>query len=76
MLQQSKYLKHTLSGKSEAEIAAALGIPAGETPEGHLYPDTYQYTAGMSDIALLKRARAHEQSAAGRLGRPRHQPAV
>lgn len=56
VLQQSKYLKHTLAGKSEAEIAAALGIPAGETPEGHLYPDTYQYTAGMSDIALLKRA--------------------
>lgn len=56
VLQQSKYLKHTLAGKSEAEIAASLSMPEGENLEGHLYPDTYLYTAGMSDIALLKRA--------------------
>ncbi|MFS7190673.1 endolytic transglycosylase MltG [Serratia proteamaculans] len=56
VLQQSKYLKHTLAGKSEAEIAEALGLPEGTSPEGRLYPDTYLYTAGMSDMALLKRA--------------------
>ncbi|AKE11007.1 endolytic transglycosylase MltG [Serratia liquefaciens] len=56
VLQQSKYLKHTLAGKSETEIAVALGLPEGTNPEGRLYPDTYLYTAGMSDIALLKRA--------------------
>lgn len=56
VLQQSQYLKHTLAGKSEAQIAEALGLPAGVQPEGYLYPDTYAYTAGMSDIALLKRA--------------------
>lgn len=56
VLQQSKYLKHTLAGKSEAEIAASLSMPEGENLEGRLYPDTYLYTAGMSDIALLKRA--------------------
>ncbi|HEI8865371.1 endolytic transglycosylase MltG [Serratia sp. AKBS12] len=56
VLQQSQYLKHTLAGKSEAQIAEALGLPAGVQPEGYLYPDTYAYTAGMTDIALLKRA--------------------
>lgn len=56
VLQQSTYLKHTLAGKSEAEIAAALSMPEGENLEGRLYPDTYLYTAGMSDIALLNRA--------------------
>lgn len=56
ILQQSDYLEHTLADKSEAEIAEALGLPAGLSPEGRLYPDTYSYTAGMSDIALLKRA--------------------
>ncbi|CAI0851835.1 putative aminodeoxychorismate lyase [Serratia quinivorans] len=56
VLQQSKYLKHTLAGKSEAEIAEALGLPEGTNPEGRLYPDTYLYTADMTDMALLKRA--------------------
>lgn len=56
LLQQSKYLKHTLAGKSEAEIATLLSMPNGDNLEGRLYPDTYLYTAGMSDIALLKRA--------------------
>ncbi|EFE94088.1 endolytic transglycosylase MltG [Serratia odorifera] len=56
VLQQSPYLKHTLAGKSEAQIAEALGLPADVKPEGRLYPDTYAYTAGMTDIALLKRA--------------------
>ncbi|MEB6335582.1 endolytic transglycosylase MltG [Serratia rhizosphaerae] len=65
ILQQAKYLKHTLAGKSEAEIAAALGMPEGTHPEGRLYPDTYSYTAGMSDIALLKRAHARMEKALG-----------
>lgn len=56
VLQQAKYVKHTLAGKSEAEIALALGLPAGSSLEGRLYPDTYLYTAGTSDLALLKRS--------------------
>lgn len=56
VLQQSKYLQHTLAGKSDAQIAVALGMPQGGNPEGQLYPDTYRYTAGMSDIDLLNRA--------------------
>ncbi|CNE65313.1 protein YceG like [Yersinia rohdei] len=55
-LQQSKYIKHELAGKSDAEIAQLLGLKDREHPEGWLYPDTYSYTAGTTDLALLKRA--------------------
>ncbi|HFF1621093.1 TPA: endolytic transglycosylase MltG [Yersinia enterocolitica] len=55
-LQQSKYIKHVLDGKSDAEIAVLLGLKDSEHPEGWLYPDTYSYTAGTTDLALLKRA--------------------
>lgn len=55
-LQQSKYVKHVLAGKSDAEIAKLLGLKDSEHPEGWLYPDTYSYTAGTTDLALLKRA--------------------
>ncbi|CNH18211.1 endolytic transglycosylase MltG [Yersinia pekkanenii] len=55
-LQQSKYVTQVLAGKSDAEIAALLGLKDREHPEGWLYPDTYSYTAGTTDLALLKRA--------------------
>lgn len=55
-LQQSKYVKQVLAGKSDTEIAGLLGLKDIEHPEGWLYPDTYSYTAGMTDLALLKRA--------------------
>lgn len=55
-LQQSKYVKHVLAGKSDAEIAKLLGLKDSEHPEGWLYPNTYSYTAGTTDLALLKRA--------------------
>ena len=34
---------------------AALGA-AGVSPEGRFYPDTYAYSKGSSDLAVLKRA--------------------
>lgn len=39
----------------DGEIMAALGYP-GEHPEGQFFPDTYQFIAGTSDAALLRRA--------------------
>lgn len=45
-------LKHELSGKSEAEIAAILGING--SLEGQFLPDTYHFHYGDSDIDLLK----------------------
>ncbi|MQL46782.1 endolytic transglycosylase MltG [Photorhabdus khanii] len=56
ILQQSEYLKHELNDKSAQELAEILGIKETDTLEGRLYPDTYHYTAGTSDVALLKRA--------------------
>lgn len=55
-LQNTAYLKHDLSGKSDDEIATALGMKDAKNAEGWLYPDTYAYTAGMTDLSLLKRA--------------------
>ena len=48
-------VKQTLAGKSEDEIRTALGI-AEALPEGWLFPDTYRFAPGTSDLDLLKRA--------------------
>lgn len=63
VLQQSKYVKHSLAGKNNAQIAAALGLPEGTSLEGRFYPDTYLYTAGTTDLALLKRAHVRMEKA-------------
>lgn len=56
LLEQVPYVKHSLEGLSETQIAEKLAISDPAHPEGWLYPDTYNYTAGTTDIALLKRA--------------------
>lgn len=56
VLQNSDYLKHELVGKSDDEIAVALGMKDAKNAEGWLYPDTYSYTAGTTDLSLFKRA--------------------
>lgn len=48
-------LEQTLKGQSVAQIMSSLGSP-GAHPEGRFFPDTYFYTAGNSDLALLQRA--------------------
>ncbi len=48
-------LKHTLADQSDAMIMAALGAE-GQHPEGWFLPETYAFTRGVSDLALLKRA--------------------
>jgi UPF0755 protein len=40
---------------SDAELMTALGEP-GVAAEGRFYPDTYAYSKGASDLAVLKRA--------------------
>ncbi|ANI28834.1 aminodeoxychorismate lyase [Yersinia entomophaga] len=62
-LQQADYVKHELAGKSNAEIAKLIGLKDTEHPEGWLYPDTYSYTAGTTDLALLKRAHKEMEKA-------------
>jgi UPF0755 protein len=54
-LAHAEALKPTTAGLSDAELMAALGAP-GQHPEGRFFPDTYAYSKGSADIAVLRRA--------------------
>lgn len=54
-LEKAPRLTHTLQGLKPNQIMASLGYP-GMYPEGRFYPDTYYYSAGMSDLIILQRA--------------------
>ncbi|OKP05634.1 endolytic transglycosylase MltG [Xenorhabdus eapokensis] len=56
ILQSASYLKHEIENKTSKELLDALGMKEAESLEGWFYPDTYLYTAGTSDVELLKRA--------------------
>ncbi|MDP1930639.1 MAG: endolytic transglycosylase MltG [Gammaproteobacteria bacterium] len=51
----SSKLTITLQGKSDDEILTALESPYTSI-EGVLYPDTYFYTAGDTDLSILRRS--------------------
>ena len=55
-LARAEALKPTLATLSDADVMLALGAPPGLSPEGRLYPDTYAYSKGSTDLAVLKRA--------------------
>jgi UPF0755 protein len=55
-LARAEALKPTLAGLSDADVMLAIGAPPGVSPEGRLYPDTYAYSKGSTDLAVLKRA--------------------
>ncbi|MDO6705747.1 endolytic transglycosylase MltG [Photobacterium sp. 1_MG-2023] len=57
-LENAPMLKHETAQMTEADIAKAIGADV-EKLEGYLLPETYHYTAGTSDLALLKRAYGH-----------------
>jgi len=48
-------LAQTLQGVDDAQLMGLLEMP-GEHPEGRFFPDTYQFTRGMSDLEFLRRA--------------------
>ncbi|MBU2287043.1 MAG: endolytic transglycosylase MltG, partial [Gammaproteobacteria bacterium] len=48
-------LKGDTVGLSDDELMARLGKP-GLSPEGRFFPDTYTYSKGSTDLALLQRA--------------------
>jgi peptidoglycan lytic transglycosylase G len=54
-LARAESLKPTTAAMSDAEIMSALGA-SGVSPEGRFQPDTYLYSKGSSDLAVLKRA--------------------
>ena len=60
-LARAEGLKPSTLGLTDDEVMTALGAP-GVAPEGRFYPDTYAYSKGSSDVAVLKRAyRAMQQ---------------
>ncbi len=48
-------LRPTTAAMSDADIMQALGA-LGVSPEGRFHPDTYAYSKGSTDLAVLKRA--------------------
>jgi UPF0755 protein len=54
-LAKADALKPTTAGLSDEQIMQALGAP-NVSPEGRFHPDTYAYSKGSSDIAVLRRA--------------------
>ena len=54
-LANAEALKPTTSALSDAQIMEAIGA-SGVAAEGRFHPDTYAYSKGSSDIAVLKRA--------------------
>ena len=55
VLEVAPKLTHTLSGLSPAAVMERLGH-GGEHPEGRFFPDTYYYSAGQTDTAILTNA--------------------
>jgi len=53
-------ITHTFAGKSIAEVMADLGLSISH-PEGWFFPDTYFYTEGTTDKAILIRAHRRMQ---------------
>ncbi|OUM02983.1 endolytic transglycosylase MltG [Variovorax sp. JS1663] len=54
-LAKAEQLKPDSLGLSDDELMNNLGKP-GVHPEGRFFPDTYTYSKGSSDVALLQRA--------------------
>ena len=54
-------LKQTAASMPEAELRRALGIDAGSL-EGWFAPDTYHYTSGSADLAVMKQAVAKQKA--------------
>ncbi len=54
-LARAEALKPQTASLSDAEIMQALGSP-GVPAEGRFYPDTYAYSKGSADLAVLRRA--------------------
>ncbi|MGK2234797.1 MAG: UPF0755 protein [Colwellia sp.] len=62
LLAQHPNISHQLVGLSPSAIAKKLAI-VQDNPEGWLFPETYTFTQGASDISIIKRAHKKMQSA-------------
>jgi UPF0755 protein len=59
-LLKASHLRPTLQDMSDEQIAALLGFQDGHI-EGWIFPDTYAYSRGVSDLTVLRRAVATMQ---------------
>ncbi|MGP1945948.1 MAG: endolytic transglycosylase MltG, partial [Arsenophonus sp. ER-EMS1-MAG3] len=55
-LNKTPYLKQTIKNQSINKLIKQLKLDNYSSLEGLFYPDTYYYTAELSDIDILKRA--------------------
>ena len=55
VLDEHPGVKHDTQGLSDAEIRQRLGLDQ-PSPEGWFFPDTYHFSSGTSDLAILRRA--------------------
>lgn len=60
-LARTEGLKSTITGFADAQVMSAIGAP-GVAPEGRFYPDSYAFSKGSTDVALLRRAYRAMQS--------------
>ena len=56
-LESHPQVRHTLAGKSEAELRTLFGVTEASL-EGWFFPDTYRFAPGGADLEVLKRAHA------------------
>ena len=54
-LESTRELQVTLSGLSNADVMRKIGA-AESNPEGLFFPDTYRFSAGTTDLELLKKS--------------------
>jgi peptidoglycan lytic transglycosylase G len=54
-LRKAELLRHDAAGLDDAALMKALGHP-GQHPEGRFLPETYQFTRGDGELAVLRRA--------------------
>jgi UPF0755 protein len=59
-LARTENMKQATATMSDTELMSAVGAP-GVHPEGRFFPDTYAFSKGASDLAVLKRAYAAMQ---------------
>lgn len=71
ILNTAPYLQHTLPDQRTEVAAELLGL-AHSHVEGWLFPDTYYYTAGTSDVELLRRAYQRMQQQLAEVWEKRH----
>ena len=56
-LRANSHVKQTLAGKELSDVRAEIGI-ADSSAEGWLFPDTYRFAPGVTDVEILRRAHA------------------